>query len=215
MSAGKLKIDSLNVTPTWVVLDEAIKAGRTAEALRLMETARIESEKNNDNLSGFIEEVMAHLACFEEEQVEKVVRNRYTHVVAKWISTTSGVEETLVKCIESHRLHQSRFTVKEEDDRYVVTYDPCGTGGRLRRLRNVGVTKAAYPWSWMKAGVPYYCTHCCIHWEILPIEQRGYPIRISIPGDRPEDPCVHLFYKKPELIPEEYFRRVGAVKKPI
>jgi len=31
-------------------------------------------------------------------------------------------------------------------------------------------------------------------------------------GERPEDPCVHLFYKKPELIPEEYFKRVGKTK---
>jgi len=48
--------------------------------------------------------------------------------------------------------------------------------------------------------------------DIIPIELRGYPIRITIPGDKPEDPCIHLFYKKPELIPEDYFTRVGKTK---
>jgi hypothetical protein len=46
------------------------------------------------------------------------------------------------------------------------------------------------------------------------IELRGYPVRITLVGDKPEDPCVHLFYKKPELIPEEYFTRIGMKKDP-
>lgn len=91
--------------------------------------------------------------------------------------------------------------------------DPCGSGGRLRRTKNIGITKKAYPWSWGKSGIPYYCTHCCLAWEIIPTELWGYPIRINLVTDRPEDPCVHLFYKKPELIPEEYFDRLGMTKK--
>ncbi len=82
----------------------------------------------------------------------------------------------------------------------------------MRRTRDVGTTKKAYPWSWSRSGIPYYCAHCCIQWEILPIELRGYPIRISVPGEKPEDPCVHYFYKKPELIPEEYYTSVGKTK---
>ena len=45
--------------------------------------------------------------------------------------------------------------------------------------------------------------------EILPIEMRGYPICVTQYSDRPEDPCVHLYYKRPELIPDEYFTRIG------
>ena len=63
-----------------------------------------------------------------------------------------------------------------------------------------------------RSGVPYYCVHCCMFKEILPIELRGYPIRINFPGERPEDPCIQFFYKRPELIPEEYFARVGKTK---
>jgi hypothetical protein len=50
-------------------------------------------------------------------------------------------------------------------------------------------------------------------WEILPIEMRGYPIRVNIIGDKPSDPCIHYYYKKPELIPEQYFTRIGQSKK--
>jgi hypothetical protein len=212
MSNARLSMESLPITPTWVLLQDAIKSGKPSEALNLVEQARTESENNNDILTSFIEQVLTHLASFKEEAVAEIIRQRYSQSVAEWLATTPGVRESLVKCVESQRRHQARFTVKEEPDRYVVTYDPCGTGGRLRRARSLGVTKKAYPWSWGKKGFPYYCSHCCIHFEILPIEQRGYPIRITLPGESPEDPCVHLFYKNPNLIPKEYFEKVGMQK---
>ena len=123
-----------------------------------------------------------------------------------------SVEKTLQLDAEFARSHHSDFTVVEEPDRYVLTCDPCGSGGRLGRTMNVGVTKKAYPWSWGKSGVSYYCTHCCFIWEIIPTEIQGYPIRINLLGDKPGDPCIHLHYKKPELIPEEYFTRIGKNK---
>lgn len=197
---------------SWILTKEAIQAGNTDEALGFLEDARIESEKNNDNLTSFIEQVLTHLANFNEQEVEKITRQRYSQSVRDWIAATPAVEESLRRCIESQRRHQAYCTITEEPERYIVKYDPCGTGGRLRRARSVGTTKKAYTWSWGKTGVAYYCCHCCIHWEILPIEECGYPIRITMPGEEPEDPCIHLFYKKPELIPEEYFVRVGKIK---
>jgi hypothetical protein len=120
--------------------------------------------------------------------------------------------ETLHRITEIKRNHGGIITVTEEPDRYVVKDDPCGTGGKLRRIRSVGTMKQAYPWSWGKSDIPYYCAHCCVLWTIIPIELRGYPIRITLVADRPEDPCVTLYYKKPELIPEEYYTMVGMTK---
>jgi hypothetical protein len=120
--------------------------------------------------------------------------------------------ETLQLECEFQRSHFGEFTVVEEPDRYVITMDPCGSGGRLRRTKDVGVTKKAHPWTWSKSGVPYYCVHCCIMWEILAIELQGYPIKIHIPSDRSEGPCLRLICKRPELTPEEYFTRVGKTK---
>ena len=208
---GQHELAELTI-PTWTHAREAIQAVRTAEALKLLENARVESEKNNDVLTSFLEQVLTHVANLGEEEVEKVIRQRYHQPVRDFLSTSPGVMEILKRCTESQRRHLGNFTVSEEPDRYVVKFDPCGTGGRLRRTRSVGTTKKAYPWSWGKAGVPYYCCHCCIHWEIIPTEVRGYPNKIVLVGDRPEDPCVHLFYKKPELIPEEYFKRIGKTK---
>lgn len=199
--------------PTWDLIAKAIKAGKTAEALEFLDYAREESDRNTASLAAFTEGVVAQLASFGEEEVEKNFRQRYYQGVVEMVAANPTVEEILQRCTEAERSHHANFAVKEEADRYVVRYDPCGTGGRLRRIKPLGVTRKAYPWSWSKSGVPYYCTHCCIRWEQIPIELRGYPLRINLCGDRPEDPCIQLFYKKPELIPEEYFTRIGKTKK--
>ena len=62
---------------------------------------------------------------------------------------------------------------------------------------SIGTTKKAYPCSWGKSGVSYYCIHDCVFWEMVPIELRGYPIAVVQYADKPKDPCVLLSYKKP------------------
>ena len=88
-----------------------------------------------------------------------------------------------------------------------------GTPSRLGPPYNFGVTKAAHDWCWGLKGVPYYCVHCAIN-EILPLEWGGWPLWVT--GYRPDaaEPCTWHFYKRPELIPEKYFTRLGF-KKPV
>ena len=198
--------------PNFELVSAAIKAGKADEALEFLEYTRVESQANNDSFVSFAEMGLTHIASLDEEEVFKLLRQRYYPRMTEFLSVTHGVEEILQSCTSGQRRHHASFTITEEPDRYVGRYDPCGSGGRLRRTREVGTTKKAYPWSFGKAGVPYYCCHCCISWEIIAIELCGYPARITLIGDKPEDPCVHLFYKKPELIPEEYFTRVGMKK---
>ncbi len=129
--------------------------------------------------------------------------------------------------MRSHRggpKQDGALEIIEEDDRISIKMDPCGSGGRMRRgdpvdgtpsrlgpPYNFGVTKEAYPWSWGKKGVPYYCLHCACN-EILPIEWGGYPLWVTGYSDDHQAPCYWHFYKKPELIPEEYFTRLGYQK---
>ncbi len=200
--------------PTWDLISKAIKESRKEGGLEYLEYCRSENKRNNDSLVGFAESVLTHIAdTLGEEEMMKFLRQRYLPRTKEFLARTRGIEGALQDLIERQRGHLGELSsIREEADRYVLTYDPCGTGGRLRRTRAVGATKKAHDWSWGKAGVPYYCSHCCLAWEVIPIELQGYPARITIPGDRTEDPCIHLYYKKPELIPEEYFAKVGKKK---
>jgi len=210
------------VKSTWDLVREAIQNGRTDEALELIEHGLNVFTMQQNSLVSFVGLAINYLARFGEEEIEKLLRERYGSQIQDRISSTPGAKEFAQKWAELMEDSHSKITITEEADKYVVKLDPCRTMGRLRRCMSagsfkmdsasIGRTKKAYPWSWGKAGIPYYCTHCCIASEIVPIELRGYPIAVVQYADNPEDPCVRFFYKKPELIPEEFFNRVGKTK---
>src|SRR5260370_7116863 len=109
--------------------------------------------------------------------------------------------------------------MSDEQERFVVKWDPCGSGGELRLKaaeegRTMEVAKEAHPWTWGKKGVCLYCSHCSLVNEILPIENFGYPNRITQYPENPGDPCVWYIYKNADDIPEEYYTRIGKTKPP-
>ena len=191
---------------------EAIRAGRINDAIELIEYADFEGRQMSQGFVRYCAQFVEYIAdTFGEEEVERIWRYVKTPFVKEHLSETPGVEETLQKIVELQRSLHGNLTVVEETDRYVFKADPCGSGGRMERTdRNV--TKKAYPWSWGKKGILYYCTHCCIFWEILFTEVQGYPQQILLCPEKLGDPCIHLLYKKPQLIPEEYFTRIGKTK---
>ena len=200
-------------TPTWELAREAVLTGKVDETLMFIDYGCWEVKTSHDSMCSFVDDALTHLAGnFGEGEVYKVVRKRYEPVIKRWLADTPGVEESLQRGVEFQRGHGGTSTVTEEADRYVVRCDPCGSGGQLRRTKDVGLIKKAYPWTWGKSGIHHYCAHCCIMWEILPTELQGYPLKIIMMGDKPGDPCIHYYYKRPELIPEEYFSRIRMTK---
>jgi hypothetical protein len=197
--------------PSWVLAREAIKAGRVDEAIKFIEYEVFENQTMHEGVAAMCSDVLAYLATLGEEEVEKAWRSRYNDRIKNWLKETPGMMENLWLFVEFQRGLSANLTVTEERDRYVIKSAPCGTGGRLKRTDG-NVTKKAYPWSWGKKGILYYCTHCCIAYEQIPIELRGYPLKVMLPPEKAGDPCFHLVYKKPELIPEEYFTRIGKKK---
>ncbi|MDW7772824.1 MAG: hypothetical protein SCH71_08045 [Desulfobulbaceae bacterium] len=217
--------------PSWRFIKDLIKNGKIEDAMEFMDYEVTRNKVIHDLLVHFIQEMLHGLSDFGEEQVEKIWRKILEPLMKYVLTHEVSVELVLHLDAELQRCHYSDVHVVEEPDRYVMTCDPCGAGGRLRRERcrrpasneytkhvwtwpwDLGVTQKPYDWSWRRTGIPYYCAHCSIMWEILPTEIIGYPVRIHVPGETPEDPCVHLYYKKPELIPEEFYRRIGKEKK--
>jgi hypothetical protein len=136
--------------------------------------------------------------------------------------------ESLELTIEGMRGHYSGrgrggwVEVAEDDEKWVLSFDPCGSGGRMRRgdpergqsSRDeppfaFGYTHEAHDWSWGRKDVCLYCAHCAVVNEILPIESLGAPMRVT---DHPEDasqPCRWTIYKSTELVPDGVYERVG------
>jgi hypothetical protein len=120
-------------------------------------------------------------------------------------------------------------SLREEEDRWVFRFDPCGSGGRTLRpdanadgAARVGppfgfrVTAERHDWAWQTEGVCLYCVHCCQLQERAPIARLGYPVRVVEPPvwgtTEPRGHCTWTVYKDPGLVPAEAYRRVGSAK---
>jgi hypothetical protein len=218
---------------TFAKLEEAIKGSKKEEALDLCGYLLWEGKRLHDGFCDWIYSLLTYIADqFGEEELYKTLRFN----AKEWKSVVDliplvTVEEFVQFNAETVRTHRcgpgekGNFTVTEEPDRFIMSFDPCGAGGRMRRVGqldkspprteppfNFGKTKKAYPWSWGKKGVLYYCLHCCVMSEIMPIEWVGFPVRVCEYPDNPADPCAWIFYKEPQLIPEKYYTRVGKKK---
>ncbi|MFC1873798.1 hypothetical protein ACFLYX_00680 [Chloroflexota bacterium] len=214
MPKVKENSDWRNPAPALDLAKKAATAGRTDESAWWIDYLAMEDRIVHDAVTRMCDSALTYLADnYGEEQVEKFWRWTYppSHI-KQMLSELPSPKELFLRQAEYARAHQCDFTMSEEPDRYVRTNKICGSGCRMRRAGKCGVTKKPYPWSWGKKGIPYYCVHCSIFEEIVPIEVRGYPLRIQELGEKPEDPCIIYYYKKPELIPEQYFTRVGKVK---
>jgi hypothetical protein len=221
---------------SWILLQEAIKAKDNETALDLAKYLLVEGKNLHDGYCDWIYGDLDYIAkTYGEEEIPKMLRHSYavlTKSVYQYISGTT-LEDIIRLSAEFNRSHRGgpgevgNISIAEDEEKYIMTFDPCGSGGRMRRTGeidglpprtdppfNLGRTSKPYPWSWSKAGVPYYCAHCCVWNEQLTVESVGYPVRVTEYSDDPGKPCAFHYYKKPELIPEHYFTRIGKVKDP-
>jgi hypothetical protein len=98
----------------------------------------------------------------------------------------------------------------EHDDRVEMRFDPCGSGGRIRRDELFGVTREPHPFAWNRVGVCHYCIHCCVLQQLEPIRRMGYPARVIEPPTEPGMPCSWTVYRDPALVPDSAYIAVGA-----
>jgi hypothetical protein len=147
----------------------------------------------------WINETLAYIAeKFGEEEVLGLWKKWLSHGFEKFDAL--GAEGRLEWMVGAHNsLGSAIKSIVEKDDRYVLTLDPCGSGGIMRRKgmlgEGSGVTRVGHPWSWGKTGVPYYCAHCAIGGEIIPTEIKGKAWYVMDFPDDPRSPCVYNFLK--------------------
>jgi hypothetical protein len=140
-----------------------------------------------------------------------------------------------VEAMRGHLVGPERngdMEVDEHDDRYVISFDPCGSGGRGARGDTIegtgprseppydfGVTTEEHDWAWNEKGVCYYCAHCCFALEHWPAKNWGHPLRVvdsplypdETKGESPKK-CTWTIYKSLEAIPAEAYERIGMTK---
>ena len=171
--------------------------------------------------------------------LEPYIQERYMPFDVRVNPYETTVERNLYLVLEAMRAHlcgperDGSLEFEEHEDRYVVRFDPCGSGGRSMRGDEIegtgsrvlapyefGVTQEPHDWAWGETGVCYYCAHCCITLEMLPEERWGHPVRVVDPplwggaadADSTRRKCSWTVYKSLEAIPESAYQRIGRTK---
>jgi hypothetical protein len=171
--------------------------------------------------------------------LEPYIQERYTPFDVRVNPYESTLERNIYTVFEAMRAHlvgparDGRMEIDEDDERIVVKFDPCGSGGRSMRGDPIegtgsrvlqpyefGVTQDKYDWAWNEEGICYYCAHCCLTLEKLPEERWGHPVRVVDPptwGGSADAPstrrqCTWTVYKSLAAIPEAAYQRVGGAK---
>ncbi len=219
------------------------EAGAGAEALAMLDGARTTWRDTHDRLCdavyGWIDAASRHLGeAIVGPLWDMLMQPMYDYYVRydldnhPWPRSFDLLMHYALEGMRGHLTGPGRMgdlEVIEEEDRWAIRFDPCGSGGRTLRddpdtgtgprteaPYGFGVTQEPHDWSWNKTGICLYCVHCCQLNERMPIARFGYPTRVVEPpvwpAARSGAKCTWYVYKHPSLVPDEVYRRVGAVK---
>jgi hypothetical protein len=216
-------------------------AGALDQLDRLKETWRQCHDRDVDHTYGLMSEIVKRLG---ESAIgpmwDKVLLPLFTWRYEKFDidkhAWAEGLETLMLVACEAMRGHlvgperTGDFELIETDDRYILRFDPCGSGGRTVRgdwvegtparmepPYNWTVSQEEHTWNHNTKGVCHYCTHCIRLMEEWPMDRFGYPVRVIDPPTYPDtdrDPavrqkCQWQMFKDPTKVPEEYYERVG------
>jgi hypothetical protein len=218
-------------------------AGDGKRAARQLEAARLSWRATHDRacdwVYGLLDAVVRHLGearigpLWDELMAPMYeTYDRYDITHTPW---PDSVRRLVLVAAESLRGHLSGpgrmgdIEITEEAERWVLRFDPCGSGGRSYRddaaqgytprmapPYDFAVTEQEHDWAWNKKGVCVYCVHCCQLNQRMPIGRFGYPTRVveppTWPAARHGGKCVWSIYKDPSLVPEQAYRDVGSQK---
>jgi Fe-S-cluster formation regulator IscX/YfhJ len=218
------------------------------EALRLLDEMKETWRQCHDR---DVDHTYALMSLVKEELGEPAIRDMYDRVLLPlfvWRYEKFDIDKhpwdealevlMLVACeaMRGHLVGPERtgdFELIETEDRYILRFDPCGSGqrtvrgdwiertpARMEPPYNWKVTEERHSWNHYTPGVCLYCAHCIILMEEMPIDRFGYPVRVIDPPVYPDtnpDPavrqkCQWQMFKDPTAVPAEYYERVGRKK---
>ena len=206
-----------------------IKSDQSDQAKQALERLWLEFKIPHDVLVAWINEMLGYLAEKTETEVLDSVIETHQSIwgdrYESWDKMSPWEKVALtVEGMRGHMSGESRkgdVTVTEEHDRFIMAFDPCGTGGVMRRgdpetgrgpYQTDGMNQEPHEWTWGKTGVHWYCSHCAIAMEWLPGRRRGHPLR---PLDHSMDhnaPCIWYVYKDETETRAYHYPRTGLTK---
>jgi hypothetical protein len=206
---------------------QALGAEDGPAAIAAIELMRVRWAAQHDGLVVWIQEVQTEIAeTFGEDAIRESVTLAYEHIwkprYALWGTMTPELRLQLsVEGMRGGHLsgprHRGDVGVSDEGDRFVMSLDPCGSCGVLRRgdpdsgrpPHPSATNQTAHSWTQGRTGMSWYSVHSMIALEYIQMSEGSPPLRPVEDCDLPGRPCRWFIYKdvtKPRRI---HYERQG------
>ena len=206
---------------------EAMRTRAADSAVEAIELMRVRWAAQHDGLVVWISDLQADIAeSFGEDAVRASVTLAYEHIwkprYELWGRMTP--EERLQLSVEGMRgghlsgpRHRGDIGLSDEVDRYVMSLDPCGSCGVLRRgdpdsgrpPQEPASNREPHPWTQYRTGMSWYSVHSMIALEHIPMSEGRPPLRPLEDCDLPDRPCRWFIYKDPARARRIHYERQG------
>jgi hypothetical protein len=164
---------------------------------------RVLQDRYCDWLSSLLSEVYRTWGSDELEAVHRYCAER---TLLPWMTVDirNAPEKRLVRWVRMLKGHFSGLRVREDDEKFVIVQDPCGTctrqilDGRYDPPVNLAVVEEPHVVTWGRGSTPIYRTHVPVWHVAMARERLGVPWPVNrCPAGLGTGPCETLLYKDP------------------
>jgi hypothetical protein len=206
-------------TRTLDLVLEAIEAGDKAKAKELAQRMYKEFNFLHDGFMLWVTGLQSYIyKNYGIEAVEKAEREAHTieGKIAFLPSEKTDVRSRMEHLLAGMRGHLQPIVVEEDDEKFSITMQPCGSGARIIQKGGyeAGLARVKEPHAitFGMKNFPMFCVHCPVM-GMLDIENTGdFNFVLDVSDPIGKEGCHLTFYKDPAKIPEKYYTRMGKKK---
>ncbi len=211
-------------TPSAELIVAAIDAGDSERAKELSWQLHTEATGFHDAFVHWVTSLLSHIGRhYGDEALEEAYKECVSVVFGpiseqyKQCDNTGDLRTKALMFIYGLRTHHEHMTITEDDEKFTLQMNICGSGGRM-------VLDGYYdpPCNFLKIEKPQPMTYgikdfpvYCVHEPILEMltAEWGIPIFFVQPANElGKEPCTFYLYKDAKDVPDEFYTRIGKEK---
>jgi hypothetical protein len=190
-------LDWIAHTRAWVEEEHGPAAAAELDEATDAYVATLPAASEHDVLRDRISAVLAHVyGTWGVDGLEAALAHAAERTLLTWmpVDVQRPPEKRLVSWVRLLRGHGSELSIAEEDDRFVITQDPCGSCTRQVLDGRYDELPVVEEWG----GPTIYRSHVRVMHQALPRERLGVPWPVNVcPPGLGTGPCTILLYKDP------------------
>jgi hypothetical protein len=187
------------------VLLEAIKSGNQEKATTLASRMYAEFSAMHDLYRDWLTHTLSWIGIhFGEEALSKALEEGVKGFTDRYRNRYEGkpLKRRIEILMAGLRGHLQPLKIEEDEEKFTISLDPCGSGGRQissGMYEGPGAflkIKGPYPWTFNRTDFPVYCAHCFYQnkFPLLPGNDISFEV---VPGDPPgHTTCKFYIYKR-------------------